>query len=87
MAVPIALESLFGVVLELHFEEIHELRVGLFDLLAGRPTVVGEIKAALKLQGPVNNAAKILLGLFDRFGRMIDVQVKNNAGKILFGPR
>src|SRR5688500_8327551 len=59
MAIPIALQSLLRVVLFLQTQEVHELGITGFHLLARCEAMIGEEVASLEADGGVNHPAKI----------------------------
>jgi hypothetical protein len=79
MAIPIALEDLVRIVAALEAQELGHLRVALFDLLAARPSVVGEVIAAAELDGAVNKTAEVVGRLAQAALIMIHMQVHNDT--------
>ena len=75
MAVPVALEQLFLVVLALEQQELPEAGVADVDLLAQRVAVVGEVVAAAVLDADVDQPAEGVAGADRAARRVLDVRV------------
>jgi hypothetical protein len=84
--VPVALEEMGGVVGSFLIEEGGHLGVAGFDLIAGGPTVVGEVVAAADIDGTVDDATKVAFGFSESGGGVIDVEVHDDAGPGFAGP-
>ena len=68
--VPVALKPAFGIVRQLRVEELRKSRVARLDLIPRRPRLIGEIEPPAILDRPIDDPAKIGLGLPDAFRRM-----------------
>src|SRR5687768_12236357 len=68
------------------FEKVAKLRIAGCYLLFCSEFVVGEIKIAVKVEGQVDQSAQRGLRLFQTFGRVIDVQIEDDAGVGAIGP-
>src|SRR3989338_3627342 len=86
MAVPVALEPLLWIVLQLAPQELQKLRVGAEHLVLPRPAVVRQVVGAAETQGAIDDALKVPLGLSESFRRMLDAQVKDGARVVLLRP-
>ena len=85
--IPVALKSAFGVVNQFRVEELQKLRIASLDLFPRRPRVIGEIETPPMLDHPVDDPAKIGLGLLDAFRRVHDMQIADDAYASPSSPR
>src|SRR5687767_11331640 len=86
MPVPLALVELLRIVLALELEELLELGIAGVDLAAQRVAVVGRVVAAARAKADVDQAPQ-RVGAADRAaGRMLDMQVEDDAGVGLARP-
>lgn len=86
VAIPVALKSFGRVVVAFEAEEVGELGVAGFDLLARRPAMVGEVVVAAHFNGAGDEAAKVGLRFTDARRAVCGVEVEDDAGVILFCP-
>src|SRR5207302_7536342 len=85
--VPLALEALVAVVFELEFQKIDELRICAFDLLARGPVMIRQVVASTVLEGAIDQDAEVGRGLLERLWLVRRVNIEDDAGVPLFGPR
>src|SRR6185503_17296166 len=84
--VPVAREQLFGIVVTLPIEKLPHAWMATFDLRASGPPVIGEVIAAAKIGGAINQTPEIVLRFLDPRGAVVDVQIEDNAGPWLARP-
>ena len=87
MPIPVALKPALGVVHQLRIEELRKLRIACLDLFPRRPQVIGEIEPPPMFDYPVDDPAKIRLGLLDAFRRVHDMQIADDADASPSSPR
>jgi hypothetical protein len=87
MPVPVALEPLLGIVLSLEREELRDPRVASEQLLPRGPTVVREVVTPAPRAGGVDERAERVRRVRDPGGRVLDVQVEDDARPRLARPR
>ncbi len=87
MPIPVALKPAFGIVHQLRVEEVRKLRIASLNLFPRRPRVIGEIEPPAILDHPVDDPAKIGLGLPDAFRRVHDMQIADDADASPSSPR
>ena len=86
MMIPVTLEYVLWIVRVFVGKELSEFGVTGFNLFGGCPTVIGEIEAASVLDGPINDALKVLPSLFSTVIGTFDVKVAHDADGRFFGP-
>ena len=85
--IPVALKPASGIVYQLRVEELRKSRITSLDLFHRRPRVIGEIEPPSMLDDPVDDPAKIGLGLLDAFRRVHDMQIADDANASASSPR
>src|SRR5712691_4232141 len=86
VAVPVALESLVGIVAPLGAEKLRELRVARLYLLARREPMVGQVVAPAVADPRVDELSEFRGRALEPSGAVDDVQVEDHACVRLFGP-
>src|SRR5262245_21818465 len=86
VAVPVALENLAAVVVELAGEEVRHLRIGALDLRPRRVAVVGEVEAAAARERQIDQPPEGHAGPPAALLGVVDVEVHHRAGVWLAGP-
>src|SRR5438874_1252512 len=86
VAVPVALESLLGIVAPLGAEKLRELRVARLHLLARREPMVGQVVAPAVADPRVDELPEFRGRALEPRGAVVHVQVEDHARVRLFGP-
>src|SRR5688572_3010225 len=74
---PVTLEAVPGIMNIFQAEEIAELRVGAFDLIATGPAMVGEEVTAPEVESDVDEGAESVGGLCEAIGRVVDMEIED----------
>src|SRR5437762_1888949 len=86
VTIPIALESLVGIVFSFEPQKLSEPRVTRQHLAARGVFVIRQVIAAAASNRQVNETPKRGRGVCQSLGRVNGVQVEDDAGVRLFGP-
>src|SRR5437762_3510825 len=86
MTIPIALESLFRIVLPFEAQELRKPRIARFHLGARGMPMVGQIVAAAPANGHIDQPTESGRGVLFALRGVRDVQVENHAGVWLLSP-
>ena len=87
MGVPVAAKDRPWIEAPFFLEEFLDAWMAGGELPGIGPSVIGEVVAAAVLDRAVDQTAEIGRGFRDAFGRVLDVQVEDDAGPTLTGPR
>src|SRR5690349_16469221 len=86
MPVPLALETLFGIIVSLAAQKLLKLRITGLHLLSRSVPVIGEIVTSAPPDAHVDQPPERIRRMLQPFGAVLRVQIKDDAGVLVFGP-
>src|SRR5687768_14056169 len=80
MPIPVALETLLGIIGELVTQELDHPRMASLDLVAAGEAAVGEVEAAAFGNRQIGQAAEGVVGAGGTGGGVLGVEIEDHAG-------